>query len=103
VSVEHEVGHSIVDRKISVKVHYIALNTVDPLYVYNPVAALGRVVGSDIAGTVDKLGDGVSDWNVGDRVAGLLQGGKSLSNISCAEVSPYVESDIWQSSTWRLC
>ena len=32
-------------------------------------------MGSDIAGVVDMVGEGVSEWNVGDRVAGLLQGG----------------------------
>jgi NADPH:quinone reductase-like Zn-dependent oxidoreductase len=72
----NKVRHNIVDRQFSVKVHYVALNTVDPLYVSNPVAPPGRVVGSDIAGTVDKLGEGVTDWIVGDRVAGLLQGGR---------------------------
>ena len=30
----------------------------------------GRVVGSDVAGIVDMVGEGVSEWHVGDRVAG---------------------------------
>lgn len=59
----------------SVKVHAVALNPVDALYVSNLPCGPGRTVGSDIAGTVDKVGDGVKGWRVGDRIAGLLQGG----------------------------
>ena len=49
---------------------------VDALYTQYPFGELGRVVGSDISGIVDKIGAGVTEWQVGDRVAGLLQGGK---------------------------
>ena len=59
--------------------HSVALNPVDPLYVAHPPSQdYGRVIGSDIAGTVDKIGKDVTSdrWKVGDRVAGLLQGGK---------------------------
>jgi len=60
----------------SIKVHSVALNPVDPLYVAHPPSSeYGRVVGSDIAGTIDKTGNNVSVWTTGDRVAGLLQGG----------------------------
>jgi len=34
-------------------------------------------VGSDIAGTVDKVGENVTQWKVGDRVTGFLQGATS--------------------------
>jgi len=65
------------ENEIRVKVHNIALNSIDPLFVSNPVAPPGRVVGSDIAGTIDKIGEGVTRWKTGDRVAGLLQGATS--------------------------
>lgn len=58
-----------------VKVHSVALNPVDALYTVHQTDKPGRVVGSDIAGTVDKVGERVTDWKVGDRIAGLLQGG----------------------------
>ncbi|THH26749.1 hypothetical protein EUX98_g7436 [Antrodiella citrinella] len=61
-------------HEIRIKVHSVALNPVDALYTSHPPAPPGRVVGSDIAGVVDKLGEGVLRWNVGDRVAGFLQG-----------------------------
>ena len=59
-----------------VKVHAIALNPVDALYTAHPVDKPGRVIGSDIAGVVDEVGEGVFSWQVGDRVAGLVQGGE---------------------------
>lgn len=71
----------------SIKIHSVALNPVDPLYVAHPPSSeYGRVIGSDIAGTVDKTGDNVaSKWTIGDRVAGLLQGGtkyyKTINNF----------------------
>lgn len=55
--------------------HSIALNPVDSLYTAHPQGGAGRVIGSDISGTVDKIGVEVTDWSVGDRVAGFLQGG----------------------------
>ncbi|KAF8882981.1 chaperonin 10-like protein [Infundibulicybe gibba] len=64
-------------HEIRIKVHSVALNPVDALYVAHPVDQPGRVVGSDIAGVVDAVGEGVTRWRVGDRVAGLLQGATS--------------------------
>lgn len=61
-----------------IKVHSIALNPVDALYAITmQVAAPGRVIGSDVAGYVDQVGQDVPEgrWKVGDRAAGLLQGG----------------------------
>ena len=56
----------------------MALNPVDAYYVAHPVDQTpGRVVGSDVAGTIEKIGTNVTGWGVGDRVAGLLQGGTS--------------------------
>ncbi|KAF5324791.1 hypothetical protein D9611_004295 [Ephemerocybe angulata] len=66
-------------NEIRVKVHSIALNPVDALYSAHQVDKPGRVVGSDIAGYVDQIGEGVSNWKVGDRVAGLLQGATSAN------------------------
>ena len=63
------------NSNLRVKVHSVALNMVDALYTQYPLGELGRVVGSDISGIVDKIGAGVTEWQVGDRVAGLLQGG----------------------------
>jgi hypothetical protein len=53
---QHDVDCLFESKYHSVKVQNIALNTIDPLFVSNPVAPPGRVVGSNIAGTVDKVG-----------------------------------------------
>ncbi|KAG6873798.1 hypothetical protein C0995_011023 [Termitomyces sp. Mi166 len=68
-------------NEIRIEVHSVALNPVDALYVAsqpNP-DDLGRVVGSDFAGTVDKVGEGVTQWEIGDRVAGFVQGATSVN------------------------
>lgn len=45
-------------------------------------------MGSDISGTVDKIGGKVTEWSVGDRVAGFNQGGKfSLKSKLTDQVS----------------
>ncbi|KAF8658184.1 hypothetical protein AX16_002106 [Volvariella volvacea WC 439] len=64
-------------HEIRIKVHSVGLNPVDALYVAHPVDKPGRVVGSDIAGTVDKVGVGISKFSVGDRVTTFLQGATS--------------------------
>jgi NADPH:quinone reductase-like Zn-dependent oxidoreductase len=69
-------------EEILVRVYAVALNPVDPLYVANPLGQTGRTVGSDFAGTVAALGDGVSSHSrlsIGDRVAGFLQGACSVN------------------------
>ncbi|KAG7439034.1 GroES-like protein, partial [Guyanagaster necrorhizus] len=77
-------------NEIRVKVHSVALNPVDALYVAHPAdKAFGRVVGSDIAGIVDKVGSDTIQWRVGDKVAGLLQGATS-GNIRPGGFAQYV-------------
>ncbi|KAJ2912866.1 hypothetical protein MD484_g7553, partial [Candolleomyces efflorescens] len=66
-------------REIRIKVHSIALNPVDALYAIHQVDKPGRVVGSDVAGIIDEVGDAVTRWKIGDRVAGLLQGATSAN------------------------
>ncbi|KAF9466811.1 chaperonin 10-like protein [Collybia nuda] len=66
-------------NEILVQIHSLGLNPIDPLYTAHPAAPPGRVVGSDIAGTVKKIGEGVTSWRVGDRVAGFLQGATSAN------------------------
>jgi len=63
-------------RVFRIKVHSVALNPIDAYYVARPVEQTpGRVLGSDVAGSIVKIGTDVTGWGVGDRVAGFLQGG----------------------------
>ncbi|KAG6919677.1 hypothetical protein DXG01_002620 [Tephrocybe rancida] len=62
--------------EIRIKVRAVSLNPVDALYTASPPAPddPGRVVGSDFSGVVDKVGENVKQWKVGDRVTGFVQG-----------------------------
>jgi NADPH:quinone reductase-like Zn-dependent oxidoreductase len=77
-----------------IRVEAIALNPVDALYTFNPIASSGRIIGSDFAGIVVQIGPPSPDTNnthhseggegagghgiiVGDRVAGFVQGANS--------------------------
>ena len=42
---------------------------------YPPPPGASDILGLEVAGTVEQLGDGVSQWQVGDRVCALLGGG----------------------------
>ncbi|CAK9782629.1 GroES-like protein [Cutaneotrichosporon oleaginosum] len=66
--------------EVLIKVHAIALNPIDSLYVLDPVAETDRVIGTDFAGTVAELGEGVRNRKVGDRVAGFVQGACSTND-----------------------
>ncbi|KAG6850397.1 hypothetical protein H0H93_013952, partial [Arthromyces matolae] len=63
-------------NEIRIEVHAVSLNPVDALYTLDQPAPddPGRVIGSDFAGVVDKVGPNVTHWKVGDRVTGFVQG-----------------------------
>src|SRR5580698_9583188 len=61
--------------QVLVKVHAVSLNYRDLLVVmgkYNPKLALPRIPCSDGAGEVIAVGDGVTRWRPGQRVAGIF-------------------------------
>lgn len=69
-------------NELLIRVEAVALNPIDSLYTINPLAATGRVVGSDFAGVVDDLSETVpstSKLKRRDRVAGFLQGACSVN------------------------
>jgi NADPH:quinone reductase-like Zn-dependent oxidoreductase len=61
--------------EVRVRVRAVSFNYRDFLMVkghYNPKLQLPRIPCSDGAGEVDAVGEGVTQWNVGDRVAGIF-------------------------------
>ena len=63
------------DLEVLVKVHAISFNYRDLLMVkglYNPKLKLPRIPCSDGAGEVVAVGEGVTAWKPGDRVAGIF-------------------------------
>lgn len=65
-------------REVLIKVSSIALNPVDALYVAEPLASDGRIVGSDFAGTIVDSND-APNLGKGQRVAGFVQGACSIN------------------------
>lgn len=66
-----EPGHG----QVRVKVGAASFNYRDLLMVkgkYNPKLQLPRIPCSDGAGEIDAVGEGVSRWQIGDRVAGIF-------------------------------
>lgn len=65
-------------HQVRVKVKATALNRADLLQregKYPPPPGESSIMGLEIAGVVEKLGEKVTKWKIGDRVCGLLAGG----------------------------
>ncbi len=61
--------------QVHVRFHAASLNYRDLMVVlgqYNPKMALPRIPGSDAAGEIAAVGEGVTEWKPGDRVASLF-------------------------------
>jgi NADPH:quinone reductase-like Zn-dependent oxidoreductase len=61
--------------EVRIKIRAVSFNYRDLMMVkglYNPKMKLPRIPCSDGAGEVTALGDGVTKWKVGDRVAGIF-------------------------------
>lgn len=66
------------DNEILVRVEATALNRADLMQregKYPPPPGVSPILGLEMAGTIVDVGADCPDWNVGDRVCGLLAGG----------------------------
>lgn len=70
--------------ELLIKVKAAAINPID---YKMPRAILGKVVGSDVSGVVEKVGADVKDFQIGDHVFGTASGAKSGSLADHAVVS----------------
>ncbi|KAB8532575.1 hypothetical protein FH972_025520 [Carpinus fangiana] len=69
-------------NEVCVRVEFVALNPVDSLNMFNPLGSTGRVLCSDFAGCIYRIGDEVPNnagITIGDRVAGFVQGACSIN------------------------
>lgn len=64
--------------EVRIKVAYAGVNRPDALQragMYNPPKGASPLPGLEAAGEISAVGDGVTDWAVGDQVCALLPGG----------------------------
>ncbi|MGR3571400.1 NAD(P)H-quinone oxidoreductase [Brevirhabdus sp.] len=82
--------------QIVVKIAYAGVNRPDALQragAYAPPPGASDLPGLEAAGTVHAIGEGVSEWQVGDRVCALLPGGGYAQYVAtpAAHVLPVPE------------
>jgi NADPH:quinone reductase len=66
------------ENEVLVRVHATSINRPDLVQregKYPPPPGDSEILGLEVAGTVEELGSGVTDWKVGDRVMTLVGGG----------------------------
>lgn len=82
----HEVPDPIVARgQVLVDVYATAVNRADLLQragQYPPPPGESDILGLEMAGVVAVVGDGVANWQVGDRVCALLGGGGYAERVA---------------------
>jgi putative PIG3 family NAD(P)H quinone oxidoreductase len=64
--------------EVLIKVHSAGVNRADLLQAagkYPPPPGASEILGLEVSGTVASVGDGVTQWSVGQRVCALLAGG----------------------------
>lgn len=81
------------DGEVLIRVHAVALNPIDSIYVFHPIAEQEhRVIGTDFAGVITAVGPDLSSSTdlrakIGGRVAGFHQGGELRKDCIHGDVS----------------
>ncbi len=73
--------------EVAIAVAATAVNRADLLQrqgFYPPPPGASEVLGLECSGEIAAVGDGVTDWQVGDQVSALLAGGGYASRVVCA-------------------
>ncbi|HYJ42118.1 MAG TPA: NADP-dependent oxidoreductase [Steroidobacteraceae bacterium] len=70
--------------EVLIKVRAAGVNPVD---WKTALRRLGMVPGKDVSGTIDRLGEGVSGWKVGDPVLGFAHGSGSYAEYAVISVT----------------
>lgn len=72
--------------EVAIRVHATAINRADLMQragLYPPPPGASPILGLECAGEVSALGQGVTQWQVGDRVCALLAGGGYAESVVC--------------------
>lgn len=92
--------------EILIEVHFAGINRPDVLQrqgKYPPPAGASPVLGLEVAGRVAVLGDGVTEWKIGDRVTALAPGGgyAEYCAVPAGSALPVPEGlDLSQAAAW---
>jgi putative PIG3 family NAD(P)H quinone oxidoreductase len=71
--------------EVLVRAHATAVNRADTLQrrgLYPPPPGASEIIGMEVAGEVEALGEGVEGWRPGDRVMALLSGGGYAEQVA---------------------
>jgi putative PIG3 family NAD(P)H quinone oxidoreductase len=71
--------------EVLVRAHATAVNRADTLQrrgLYPPPPGASEIIGMEVAGEVEELGEGVEGWHPGDRVMALLAGGGYAEQVA---------------------
>jgi putative PIG3 family NAD(P)H quinone oxidoreductase len=72
--------------EVAIAVTATAVNRADLLQrqgFYAPPPGISDVIGLECSGTIEALGEGVTQWQVGDEVCALLAGGGYAARVVC--------------------
>lgn len=75
-------------KEVLVQVHATALNRADLLQrkgMYPPPPGASEILGLEMAGEIVACGTDVTQWQIGDRVCSLLEGGGYAQFVACHE------------------
>lgn len=94
---EVELPRPVINKnEILVKVSATALNPIDTKFV-DVLAPAGNVAGCDFGGTIEEVGeDARGSWNIGDRVAGFVQGSIDEERGAFAEYIKVERDLVWK-------
>ena len=98
------------EHEVLIKVHAAGLNPVDYKIVEGGVSAwqYPHVLGLDVAGEIVSVGQGVTNWHVGDRVSGhgdLTKNGCFAEYVTAPtyELAKIPDSDSYEVAASALC
>ena len=84
---------------VLVRVGATAVNRADLLQArgnYPPPLGASKILGLEMAGTIEAIGANVFDWQVGDRVCALLPGGGYAEKVAVPQQMLLSLPDVWQ-------
>lgn len=85
LTVAHTSSPQLTSGKVLIKVHAFGVNRADTLQRqghYPPPPGESDILGLEVAGEVLEVADDVSQWQVGDRVFGLVAGGGYAEEVT---------------------